>query len=297
MTPMTETLDSPAAIEKIHGLLNVVTEIVSLPAACIRLNEMVSDPKCSMEDIGRVINQDVALTARLLRIANSPLYGFAAKVDTVTRAITLLGTNQVRDLALASAAVKTFAGIPNSLVSMQSFWEHSIYCALAARTLAMDCLKKQREVVFVGGLLHDIGQLVIYHQLPELSRKVLESCMEGPDELESQEAERDIIGFDHAQVGHELVKRWALPLSLQECIGFHHDPDQAVEHRVEVAIIHIANSIATLAELNTQELDHAPRIQPIAWTLTGLEPGIIEPTIASIQAQISSTRALLVGRN
>ncbi len=280
---------------QLQNIINDVAPLVSLPAVCLRLNEMVDDPTCSAEDMGRVINQDVALTARLLRIANSPMYGFTTKIDTVTRAVTVLGTKQVRDIALASAAVKTFQGIPNTLVSMQSFWEHSIYCALCARTLAMDCLRRQREAVFIAGLLHDIGELVLYNQLPELSRKALESCTSGPEGLEIQDAERELIGFDHAEVGGALAHRWALPINLQECIAYHHNPGWAKQNRVEAAIVHIANSIATLAVLDTADLYHAPRIQPIAWELTGLDEEIIPATLASAQAQISSTRALLMG--
>lgn len=281
--------------EQIQDLLDNVEHIISLPAAYVKLNELVDDPSSTADQIAQVITQDVALTARILRVANSPLYGFSTQVDTVSRAVTVLGTQQVRDLALATSASKTFEGIPNELVSMDSFWEHSILCALCARTLAMDCLKRQREAVFVAGLLHDIGQLVLYNQLPDLSRQTLEACLDGPMSLESYEAEREIIGFDHAEVGGEIAHRWALPTNLQECIAYHHDPAQAKQNRVETAIVHIANSIAAMTELGTQDPDNAPRIHDIAWELTGLDQDIIAPTIASAQAQLSGARALLMG--
>lgn len=279
---------------KLQELLDHVGPLVSLPAACMRLNEMVNDPSCSAEDMGRVINQDVALTARLLRIANSPMYGLSTQVDTVTRAVTVLGMKQVRDLALASAAIKAFAGIPNTLVSMRSFWEHSIFCALCARTLAMDCLRQQRETVFVAGLLHDMGKLVLYNQLPDESRRVLEANVNGSKSVDSQVAEREIIGFDHAEVGGELAKQWLLPGCLQECIAFHHEPNKAEDYQAEVAIVHIANSIAILAGRKSEDLKQAPEIQSIAWNLAGLDQDIIPATIAGAQAQISSAIALFI---
>lgn len=280
---------------QVQDILDNVEKLVSLPAAYVRINELAEDPNSSIDDIARVITQDVALTARLLRVANSPMYGFATQIDTVSRATTVLGIQQIRDLALASVALKTFEGIPNDLVSMESFWKHSIYCALCARALAMECLKRQREAVFVAGLLHDIGQLVMYHQLPDLSRKVLEACIDGPGELETQEAEREIIGFDHAEVGGELAHRWSLPTNIQECIAYHHNPGEAKQNRVETAIVHIANSLATLAELDMTDLEHAPTINPVAWELTGLEEDISESIISSAQAQFTGARALLTG--
>ena len=278
----------------LEELIGNVDQLVSLPAAYIRLNKMVNDPDCSAQDMGRVINQDVALTARLLRIANSAMYGLPTKVETVSRAVTVLGIKQIRDMVLATAAIKTFDGIPNTLVSMRSFWEHSILCALSARTLAMDCLRDQRETVFVAGLLHDMGKLVLYNQLPDLSRRTLEVSTNGSKFQESQVTEQEIYGFDHAEVGGKLAQLWSLPISLQECIAYHHDPDRAEQHRVEVAIVHIANSIAVMAARRTEDPERAPVIQEIAWELTGLDKEIISATIASAQAQISSATALFI---
>ena len=105
--------------------------------------------------------------------------------------------------------------------------------------------------------------------------------------------EQKIFGFDHAEIGAELARRWSLPINLQECIAFHHDPGKAEQSQVEVAIVHIANSVAILAERDINNPDVVPEINPIAWKLTGLDEEIIPVVVASAQAQISSTRALL----
>ncbi len=278
----------------VEALVTDVGELVSLPEVAVRLNEMVDDPDCSAGDIAKAIGGDPALTARLLRIANSPLYGFTSEIDTVTRAVTVLGTKQVRDLALATSAADAFSGIPNRLVSMENFWYHSLYCALAAQQLAtaVQGRRLQADVLFVAGLLHDIGELVIFHELPELARESLLLSAEGADELELYQAERQLIGFDHAQLGGALARHWHLPVVLEECIEFHHEPEKAGRHPMEVAAVHVANSLAYLAELHSENAYEAPEISPRAWELLGLDSSVSMPVVAEAQARIGEVQAV-----
>lgn len=279
----------------VEDVLLDMDRLVSLPASCARVNEMVDDPDSSAADIGRVIAQDTALTARLLRIANSPFYGFSAQIDTVSRAVAVLGVQQIRSLLLATSARQAFEGIPNQLVSMQSFWEHSIYCALAARTLAQEGMKHQRESLFVAGLLHDVGSLVLYYRLPDLSRQALEMARKGHQQgRQVYQAERELMGLDHAEVGGGLLRIWGLPSLLSDCVACHHDPLQAGKrHVAEVALVHIANSLAHLAERDTLDVNQAPPIHPQAWKAAGLQAGLLEPVVRGVQAQIGDVRSLL----
>ena len=151
-------------------LVGDVATLVSLPEVALRINELVDEPRSSAEDIGRAVQQDAALTARLLRLANSAMFGLSRQVDTVGRAVAVLGTRQVRDLTLGLSATRAFSGIPNDLVSMGSFWHHSVLCAVAARLTAAQCTRGRPESSFVAGLLHDIGQLVLFNKLPDESR-------------------------------------------------------------------------------------------------------------------------------
>ena len=134
---------------------------------------MVEDPTSSATDIGLEISNDAALTARLLRVANSPAFGQLGKISTISRAITVLGVRQVRDLTVGLTAVRTFEGIGNELVTMESFWRHSVLCAVAAGHIAGRRGCGRAESPFIAGLLHDIGQLVIYSRAPDLGRRAL----------------------------------------------------------------------------------------------------------------------------
>jgi HD-like signal output (HDOD) protein len=273
-------------------LVSDVATLVSLPEVVLRINQMVDDPKSSAEDIGRIVAQDAALTARLLTLANSALFGMQRKVDTVGRAIAVLGTRQVRDLTLGLSAVRAFSGIPNDLVSMGSFWHHSVLCAVAARSLAGQCVRGRPESSFVAGLLHDIGQLVLFAKAPTESRQALLMTIDAPNEPDLHLCEREILGFDHARVGGLLARRWRLPPSLAEAIEFHHEPARAGSHPLDVAIVHLANSAAVLAEVESEEFEDAPPIEPVAFEVTGITRGQLLETAATARATVEEVKSL-----
>lgn len=277
-----------------EALVADVRGLISLPEIAIQINRMVDDPQSSANDIGELISRDPSLTARLLRIANSPFFGLSTKVATVNRAVTLIGTKQLRDLVIATSAVGSFKNIPNQLVSMDDFWYHSLYCALAARTLGQRRLLPHADSLFVAGLLHDIGQLVIFHRLPEQARAALQLSVEDPHAVDMHQAELEILGFDHAQVGGLLLQQWHLPALLQECVALHHRPTAARQFPAEVAIVHIANVIATLAEINSLNLEDVPVIEPKAWKQAGLKDDVIEPVMRDIQRQFREARLLFL---
>ncbi len=264
-------------------LVDNVTDLVSLPEVCIRINEMVDDPNASASDMAAAIMQDASLTGRLLKVANSSFYRFPSKIDTVSRAVTIIGTRELRFLVLATSAVRSFDHLPNEVVDMVSFWRHSVYCGVIARILAGQCNVLHKERLFVSGLLHDIGHLVMYHRIPDLVQ-VMHHRAKAAD-IPLYEAERDVYDTDHGEVGGELLKAWGLPESLFEVVAFHHEPAKADKHVLDTAIVHIANSLATLAELGSFNESEGPLIESFAWEVTGLSHDIIEPTLQEARAQ------------
>ena len=254
-----ETHDSTPA-----GLAAGVRDLVTLPDVAMRIARMVDDPKASATDIGREISNDAALTARLLRIANSAAYGQNRKIATVSRAIALLGVRQVRDLTVGLTAVRAFDGISNELVTMEVFWRHSVLCAVAASQIAARRDAARTESPFVAGLLHDIGQLILYSRVPDAARETLLMTADAADDLGLYLCERAVLTFDHGAVGASLAQNWGLPESLLECIEFHHEPHRARSFAADVATVHIANSVAVLAEIGSTELSDAPALAPAA---------------------------------
>ncbi len=279
---------------EVQNLVNNARDLVSLPQVSLRVNELANDPDSTADEMGKVISQDPALVARMLKIANSAFYGLSTEVDTITRAIAILGTKKIRDLVLSTAASDTFNGIPNALITMQDFWHHSLYCGLLAQILAKKSKKINTESIFIAGLLHDIGQLLMFHQLPEKSHEAILLLMEGSEDLETYEAERHVFGFDHTQVGAELIKNWKLSPVLEECVEFHHEPQKAKNFPVEVALINIANAVAVMADFDSMsEDDEIPRINPISWELTGLSKDDLPAAINKAQEEIKEIESVL----
>lgn len=276
-------------------LVQGVGGLVTLPDVFIRINQLVDDPNSNMADIANAVSRDPSFTARLLRVANSPFYGFSSTIDTVSKAVSVIGTSQIRNLALSISVARTFAGLPNDLVSMDNFWHHSLYCALTARILAKEARKCDPEAVFTAGLLHDIGELIIFNRRPEQAKESLLLVLDQVDDLPVYQAEQQIIGFDHAQVGGELACQWNLPPMLEECIAYHHAIGSAKRYPREVSLVHLANILAQMAEVDTLNCDDVSPIDPRAWEITGLDESVIEPTVREAQAEIAEAEKLFVG--
>ncbi len=261
-------------------LLRGYVEVSSLPTIHLRLEEAINNPKKSMSDIAKVIREDPGLTARLLRIVNSAFYNFPSRVETISQAVTIVGTQQLSALALATSVMQMFKGIGEDLVNMHSFWRHSIACGLAARLLAMFRRETNAERFFVAGMLHDIGRLVLYTKLTEPSKEMLLAAKNEKQLL--YEVERQRLGFTHAVVGGVLLQTWKLPTSLEEIVMYHHNPKAATRFPVETALVHVADIIAHAMQLGSSGEIFVPPLDQDAWDRLNLQPSIL----ASVEEQL-----------
>ncbi|VAW92252.1 hypothetical protein MNBD_GAMMA22-297 [hydrothermal vent metagenome] len=199
--------------------------LLSMPEIVVKLNSMLDDPDCSANDIGKEISLDPALTIRVLKIVNSALFNLPKQVKNIPMAITILGMKQLRDVVMTTAVIKKFQSIPADLVNMNSFWHHSIACAIASRKLAEHCKIKDTDDFFVMGLLHDIGKLVMYLVLPDQSREVLreiKTTLEHSPNADVSTIEKKQFGFSHATLGRVLTQQWNMSESLTTPIAEHH---------------------------------------------------------------------------
>jgi HD-like signal output (HDOD) protein len=276
-----------------RDLVKAAGSISSLPMIFTRINDAVNNPRSSIADIGRVISEDPGLTARLLRIVNSAFYSFPSKIDTISRAVTIVGTQQLRDLALATSVMKVFKGIPEDLMNMEAFWCHSVGCGITARVLASHRREANLERYFVTGMLHDIGRLLLFMNLPKQARTALTRCQSSGELLYQVEYEE--IGFDHATVGSTLLQAWNLPASLEEVVAFHHAPQKALRYPIETAIVHVADIIAHALELGSSGERFVPQLNPEAWERIGIPPTLLPATLEQVERQFYDSTQMILG--
>ncbi|MFT5390838.1 MAG: HD-like signal output (HDOD) protein, partial [Gammaproteobacteria bacterium] len=273
-----------------------VSGLVSPPDICMRVFELLQSPDSSGQDIGNVIIQDPNLTARLLKVVNSPFYNFSQRIDTVTRAITIVGVRDLYNLVIAISAVRSFSNIASDLVNMDTFWRHSMFTALIARGFAKRCHILHPERLFIAGLLHDIGSLVIYNRLPEVARDII--LVADGDENALYEAETRELGFGHPELGALLLELWNIPKPLQNAVRHHHRPSQAdPADAPEAAIIHLAESLANRSEIGGFCEESRPSSpEPATWDILEVDPETLDfdQILGDAAIEFTDTAGLLI---
>lgn len=230
------------AEQTVRSIVDDTSILISPPDIYLRINEMIADNRASAEQFAGIIAHDPGLTARLLKLVNSSYYGLPSKVDTISRAFTIVGLHELTNLVNSICAVKTFSKLSSEITNMNTFWRHGIYTGIAAREIAIqtNCLNPER--LFVAGLLHDVGSLAINRKYPELAGESI-SASEGNEQALAR-LEREALGFDHAELGALMFSSWNLPAATCEAIRYHHNPDAAEGHAHEAGIIHVADALA-----------------------------------------------------
>ncbi len=264
-------------------LLESDLKMVSLPDVFVRINEVVNNPRSSSDEAANVIGMDTSLTAKLLKLVNSAFYGLPSKVDSLSRAVTIVGGRQLTTLALGVSVLSLFKDLPPGLINVRSLWKHSVGCGLIASTLAERRGEPDAERFFVAGLLHDMGRLVMYKNLPgPASRMLLTAREEG---VLLRDAERRILGWDHALLAGMLLTKWNFPPSLEDAVRDHHEPggDSA---DIGPAVIHAADAAANALGVGSSGEYFVPPLDPAAWNALDIAPRVLEEAVDRADQQV-----------
>jgi len=273
-------------------LISKVRSVYSLPQTFHRLQEVVQNPNSSMSDIGEVLMSDQALSARILQLANCSFYGFPSRIETVSHAVTMIGAEQMVALVQGTCVASIFKSVPREIVDMESFWKHSIACGITARLIAARRREPNTERFFLLGLLHDIGRLVIFQHLPEESARIIEQSAREHRLMPAIEKAR--LGFDHAEVGYELLRIWKLPARLCEPIKMHHNLRETSVYPVETAILHTADVIVNALRCGSSGERYVPALHPPHWDLAGLATDAIAPLAKEVDRQLTEVSATIL---
>jgi HD-like signal output (HDOD) protein len=267
-------------------LVQEVTQLFTLPDVAIRLNELLAAPDSSPLEVVELVQLDPALAATVLKLANSAYYGRASQVDTVTRALAVIGERELQVMAMATAVTKAFKGLPTRLVDMESFWDNSVTCGVIARLLGRRCRIRGSEQLFLAGLLHAVGKLVFYARKPDEYYALL-AAAEALDEGSLAVAERRIFGFDSASLGAELLKAWQLPAMLQVLVACQQRPGEAADFARQAALLHVATRLAAGLSPTLKGAPQSAAIDPVAWAALGLDEAVLPEILqeAGLQAR------------
>jgi len=275
-----------AFLDDPQSLIGPDLELVSLPEIFYQIETVINSPRSSAFQIAEVISKDPGLSAKLLRIVNSAFYGFPKQVDTISRAVAIVGSDQLHLLTLGTSVIALFRDIPSGLMNMGWFWKHSLACGIAARLIGSYKNFLNIEQLFISGLLHDLGKLIIFKNHPREAATALSQA--GRSESFHYLMERTFLGFDHLQVGLALAEKWKLPLSLQQAIGGHHDPLK-YPPSVDAAVVNIAdNLVNALGYGSSGEHLVAPGVVDVCEFLS-LPSGFLEKLVPLINQQVDET--------
>jgi HD-like signal output (HDOD) protein len=269
----TEGVDKKNCLKK---LTNPNITLPEVPAIVFELNEVLANPLSSADDIAQIVQKSPSLTAILLKIVNSPLYGFPSKIDKISLAVTLIGTKEISGLALGISILENFDNIPKELLDMYSFLKHSLACGIISRLLATHKGIPQTERLFVSGLLHDLGRLIIYCNFPEDSRNIL--YLSRTNNRLLYEVEGEYFGCNHSHVAKYLIQQWKLPISLENNIFYHHNPSKA-QQPVRATLVHLADIITNGLGIGTSGECLVPPLDTEAWEGLELSPSCFDNVV------------------
>lgn len=256
------------------GRLLAVKDLPTLPTALQEVSRLLELPNTTTDQVAKVISFDQVLAAKVLKMVNSPIYGFPGRIGTVKHALVLLGFNVIRGLIISTSVYDDMNR------AMRGLWDHSVGCSLACGELARALGMKDPEEYAVAGLLHDLGKVVSALQLPEA--KVRVDAVVQEQDLPYIDAETQVLGFGHDRINAWLAEHWNLPPAIREGMAFHHKPMGARIYPQMACVVHVGNFMARLFEYGSGGDDNVPQLSPHALKLLGMNQSSLEALLDTL---------------
>jgi HD-like signal output (HDOD) protein len=266
------------------GRILEVKDLPTLPKVLEKVSRLVDDESSSTEQIARLIAMDQVLSAKVLKMVNSPIYGFPRRIGTIQHALVLLGFGVIRGLIISTSVFDIMAK------SMLGLWEHSVGCALACSSIAKAAGLDDPEEYAVAGLLHDLGKVVALVQLPEIKGEI--EGLVGSEDLSYLEAERRTMGFGHDRINAWLANHWNLPPNIKEGMTLHHDPEKSGSYPDMARVVHVGDFLTKVMEVGSGGDDQVPFLSKPALQGLGLRSSSLERVLDDLSMELVDMQAL-----
>ena len=267
-------------------------KLPEVPTIVVKLNEMMDDPHASASDVAQIVSTSPSLSAVLLRIVNSAAFGLPTKIDSIVRAVSLLGTRQISSLAMGISVMLAFGNIPSNLINMNQFIIHSLSCATIARIIAALANIRNTEQLFISGLLHDIGRLILFKYFPDIAKTLLHTQEIEKSDLPLFDIEKKLIGATHSQIANLLLKQWNFPSQLNHNIVYHHTPSRA-QNPAEASIVQLADMIAHGIGFGQSGERIIPDFDENAWENVGISANSAKMAIRQATHQLKTIKTII----
>jgi putative nucleotidyltransferase with HDIG domain len=267
--------------------LDQIEDLPTLPAIAMEVNEMLRDYNTSVKELSQTIQKDQALVPRILKLVNSAFFGFPSKISDISRAVVVLGFNSVRNVIISVSIIDAFSEKNASDdFDIKAFWSHSVAVAMTSKYLAGDTRLLAPEDAFTGGLLHDIGKVVLALYFQERFGKVWASARE--NKLSFYDAEKREIPITHVQIGAHLAKKWQLPQGLVDTIRYHHEVNKNASDLNMLMTVHVADIIVNSHISDSESEPDLSAIYPDAASLMKPQLETVSDWFPEVSEEIQS---------
>lgn len=266
-----------------EDIVEAELKIASFPDIFFKVKEAVEDSKSTAQHIAEVVGLDVGLSTQLLKLVNSPLYGFPSEINNLVRAVALIGGKELCTLALGLSTIGYFKDIPPELIDMRAFWMHSLTCGVFSKVIAEKVDGVVPEMMFTAGLLHDVGRLILFKKMPYSAVQAMLFARENFIPL--VEAEDMILGFNHTQVARCMLEKWNFPPALTEIISCHHSPGKSSMSK-EAGILQAADNLALSVSIADGGMYVLPGVDEEVWEELGINVDSLKKVVENYDYQI-----------
>lgn len=252
-------------------------DLPTLPSVLDEVSTLVNDPDSSTDEIAKAISTDQVLSAKVLKMVNSPIYGFPGRISSIQHALVLLGFNVIRGIIISTSVFDIMVS------AMKGLWEHSLGVSSAAGIIARHLEFDDPEEVIVAGLLHDLGKVVAAVQLPQLHEQVVLTVKS--TDVPYVEAEKEVMGFTHERINAWLARHWHLPGNIREAMAYHHNPEAAQHYQETVCVVHLADFLVRVFEFGDSGDDHVSILSSKAVAKLGIRIKDLETIMDQLAEQ------------